>query len=141
MKVVQGSRGKDQTMDTRQFDTITKRLARSLPRRQALSLLGAAAFSAALGQAPAADAAETCRGTGKKCTANGRCCSGRCSKKGRCRCSRMETRCRSNADCCQGDVKAYCDLRCLDPECKTCAPTDQPTGYCKDDSYCGGVRP
>ena len=129
--------------DTEYFDGIVKMLAAGQDRRRVLRLLGGTVLSTVLGatlRAGADAAAGTCRGPGKKCKRGNDCCSGRC-KNNRCRCSGFERRCRTNSDCCQGGGTAYCDLRCLDRDCDTCAATDQPTGYCKDDSYCGGVRP
>ena len=129
--------------DSEYLDGIAKTLARGQDRRQVLRLLCGTVLSTALGviaKAEAEAAAGICKGSGKKCKRGKDCCSGQC-KNNRCRCSNFERRCRTNSDCCQGGGTAYCDLRCADPNCSTCAPTDQPTGYCKDDSYCGGVRP
>jgi hypothetical protein len=129
--------------DRAYLDGIAKTLAVGQDRRQVLRLLGGAVLGTALGskvKAGAEAAIAICKGTGKRCKLGNDYCSGRC-KNNRCRCSGFERRCRSNSDCCQGGETAYCDLRCLDPDCDTCAATDQLTGYCKDDSYCGGVRP
>lgn len=129
-------------MDSNQFDRIAKTLAVAQARRHVLGLLAGTALSTGLGLVARAGsdvAAETCKRTGRKCDRRRDCCSRRC-KNERCRCSRSERRCHTNSDCCNGGAP-YCDLRCLDPGCNTCAPTDQPTGFCKDDSYCGGVRP
>jgi hypothetical protein len=129
--------------ESEHLDGIAKTLARGQSRRHVLRLLSGTVLSTALGatvRAGAEAVVAICKGSGRKCKRGKDCCSGQC-KNNRCRCSNFERRCRTNSDCCQGGGTAYCDLRCLDAECNTCAPTDQPTGYCKDDSYCGGVRP
>ena len=129
--------------ESKHLDGIAKTLARGQSRRHVLRLLGGTVLSTTLGatvRARAEAAAGTCKSSGRKCKRGKDCCSGRCRNR-RCRCSNFERRCRTNSDCCQGGGTAYCDLRCLDADCDTCAPTHQPTGYCKDDSYCGGVRP
>ena len=129
--------------ESEHLDEIAKTLARGQGRRQVLRILGGVVLSTALGatvRAGVGAAVATCTGSGRKCKRGKDCCSGQC-KNNRCRCSNFERRCRTNSDCCQGGGTADCDLRCLDADCDTCAATDQPTGYCKDDSYCGGVRP
>lgn len=85
-------------MDPTRFDRFARTLSASRPRR---TLVGAAL--AALLASPAGEVAAACRGTGAGCRRDTHCCSGQCTKRGRCRCIRTSLGgCRRGADCCSG---------------------------------------
>ena len=67
------------------FDELTKRLAQSVTRRQALRRFGvgcAGAVIASLGFVKKAEADPKCRDSGRTCKYDAQCCSGYCVKQG-----------------------------------------------------------
>ncbi|CAA9582508.1 MAG: hypothetical protein AVDCRST_MAG19-4204 [uncultured Thermomicrobiales bacterium] len=76
-------------MDDRRFDDLARALSGGpAPRRAALRLLGGGALGGLLAVLGREDAAAACRAPSKVCARDSQCCSKRCSRKGRCLCTK-----------------------------------------------------
>ena len=144
-------------MDDRRFDALTRSLAAGASRRHALGLLGRGAAGAVLGlmgvKTAAADEASRahrgrdCKGVGRRCRSDRRCCSGHCDPAtgtcvvdGACELFCPPPKVLDPEQCeCADQPPGACDLRCppptvLDPERCRCAP---PRGRC--DIVCASI--
>ena len=126
------------------FDALSRELAGSPTRRDALRLLLGGTFAAALarlGLGEVAVAVETCRAVGKRCERDKECCSKRCRRR-TCRCRREGTPCTSGETCCSGS----CDFLVGGGTCAPCrgrpCSADRPCcgGQTCTNGYCGGCR-
>ena len=109
-------------MDADRFDALTRAFA-IITRRRALELLGSGV--AGLLEFERVGATHTgCRHHGERCKLDTQCCSGKCSRKRRCKCPRGTTKC-GETKCCSNDTEQCCGGTCasatLVPEGGTCA--------------------
>jgi hypothetical protein len=84
-------------MDPSRFEELTRRIGAASSRRAAAKVLAGVLAAPALVRLGAEEAEAglpivNCKAPGKKCSSNGRCCSGRC-KKGRCICLKKGRAC------------------------------------------------
>ncbi len=135
------------------FDELTKTLAQSTSRRQALKVLGgslAGGLLAALGVGTAD--AEECKRDGKACKKGTQCCSGVCQN-GQCvtPCTTDGGTCSGNSDCCSGNCsngqccpsgRTNCNGQCVDTDgdesnCGTCGNVcPEPPDPSQGGAYC-----
>jgi len=110
-------------MNPRNFDELTKTLATSTSRRQALKTLFASAVAGVFGlgqiDAVLAEPERRCHPDGEHCRRDRDCCSRNC-RRGRCR------KCRPDGDSCKFDFQC-CSGLCPDGSCQKPAPTPLPT--------------
>jgi hypothetical protein len=108
-------------MDDSQFDELTKTLATSTSRRQALKTLGATVVGAVLGLSGIGTALAKCGKTGAKCSKNKPCCKGLKCCKGKC-CGEM---------CCAGKC-CGANKTCVSKKCVCLPPFETCNGRCVD---------
>ena len=98
------------------FDEVARGLdSGTVSRGKALKLMGAALVGgtlASLGIREASAAPGGCKRRGKNCSRNRQCCSGNCSRRGRCvrrrpGCKALGQICTSSADCCSGFCRPH----------------------------------
>lgn len=135
---------KEQTsMNPSTFDDLTKTLATSTSRRQALKTIAATALGGILGLSGIGTAFAKCKPAGIGCNSNSQCCSGGCCH-GTCRdlsndpnnCGKCGNVC-STGVCQNGTCTSTCppDLTCGDQ----CCPSDSPV-CCVLDPDVGGTQ-
>src|SRR6202035_2110212 len=105
-------------MDPTKFDDLTKALATSTSRRQALKTIAATTIGGILGLAGIGTAFAKCKDTGHICSKNEHCCSGYCCN-GTC------------SDCPCGQVK-LCNGTCVTP-CSSIADCSSNCNGCLPD--------
>lgn len=97
-------------MDARRFEALTRAVGQVGTRRAVLGVLAGSAVGIGLGLSQEQEASAgipivNCKIPGQKCDKDQRCCTGRCTKKNRCGCSRKGKICWSpleGALCCSG---------------------------------------
>ncbi len=88
-------------MEPSRFDELTKALATSTSRRQALKAIAATALGSILGLGGIGTALANCKPNGYGCNIRTQCCSGQCQH-GTCCSSQEGTTCSVDRDCCSG---------------------------------------
>lgn len=98
-------------MDARRFEALARAVGTVGTRRAVLGVLGGSALGMSLGLLPTPQAAQAgipivnCKIPGQKCSRDQKCCTGRCSKRGLCRCQPKGRECWApleGAMCCSG---------------------------------------
>jgi hypothetical protein len=97
-------------MDARRFEALARAVGQVGTRRALVGVLGGSALGLGLGLGRSDEAAAgipivNCKIPGQKCNKAQKCCTTRCSKKGRCQCQRKGKPCWSpleGALCCSG---------------------------------------
>ncbi len=132
-------------MDPSRFDDLTKNLATTTSRRQALKAMAATVLGSVLGLAGIGTAFANCKPNGIGCNIGSQCCSGACCK-GTCtdlnndvhNCGKCGHACGSGQTCQNGTCVAQCSMGCKQLSNGTRACTCSVAADCSCGShFCG----